>query len=46
MNLKVEEYEIDFEDKLKRRIKDLWENETDQIDEEDLEAPNNYEKVI
>jgi len=46
MNMKIEEYEEDFEDKVKKRIKALWENETDQIDSDEDDAPNNYEKVI
>lgn len=43
MNMKIEHYEQDFESKVKKRIKDLRMNENDQ---NDPDAPNNYEKVI
>lgn len=43
MNLKIENYEEEFEEKLKNRIKDLKQNEVDQDEDQ---APNNYEKVI
>ncbi len=43
MNLKIEHYEEEFEEKLKTRIKDLKQNESEQDEDS---APNNYEKVI
>lgn len=43
MNMKIEEYEIDIEQKLKKKIKDLKMNE---CNESDSDGPNNYEKVI
>ena len=47
MNLKIEEYEEDFEEKVKKRIKDLKSNEKEQDESgDDEEAPNNYEKLI
>lgn len=47
MNLKIEEYEEDFEEKVKKWIKDLKTNEKEQDESgDDEEAPNNYEKLI
>jgi len=46
MNLKIEEYEDEFDEKVKKRIKDMKINEKESFDETDDEAPNNYEKVI
>lgn len=46
MNLKIEEYEDEFEEKLKKWLKELKQNENEAVDSNDEEAPNNYEKLI
>lgn len=46
MNLKIEEHEEEFEEKVKKRIKSLWNDEHEALDSDCSEAPNNYETVI
>ena len=46
MNLKIEEHEEEFEEKLWKRIKTIRNDEKEAIDSDMSEAPNNYETVI
>lgn len=46
MNLKIEEYEEDLDEKVKKRIKDLKLDERGEDSEGNEGTPNNYEKLI